>query len=122
MRTLLIGWLFAPALVLAQAGFPTEFPPGAVTVPPDDLQKKLTGRVAQMKYANGAEVRVEYRDSYAYINVGNSSDSGKWRVQATQVCIDWQRFPAGCFEVRAVGDVLYAKRATNGEIVAMPLN
>jgi hypothetical protein len=40
-------------------------------------------------------------------------------VEGSQICIDWQRFPAGCFEVRAVSGALYAKRATNGEIVLM---
>lgn len=113
--------LLAPVLASAQAGFPTAFPDGAVVLAPEDLQKKLTGHATDMTYANGAKVRVEYKDTYAYLNVANASDSGKWRVEGSQVCIDWSRFPAGCFEVRAVGDVLYAKRATNGEIVQMPL-
>lgn len=121
MRSLLIGWLFAPVLALAQAGFPTEFPAGAVPVPPDDLQKKLTGRVAHMTYANGAEVRLEYKEAYAYVNSGNRSDSGKWRTEGSKLCIEWQRFPSGCSEVRTVADVLYVKRFANGEIVAMPL-
>lgn len=110
-----------PTLAVAQAGFPTEFPEGAVVVAPAELQKRLTGQVIHMTYANGAQVRLEYKDTYAYLNVGNASDSGKWRTEGSQVCIDWARFPAGCFEVRDVKGVLYAKRMTNGEIVAMPL-
>ena len=123
MRSSIVSALLCSATVLAwaqaPASFPTEFPEGAVVVEPAALQKRLTGLVTHMKYANGAQVRLEYKDTYAYVNAGNSSDSGKWRVEGSQVCIDWQRFPAGCFEVRAVGDALYAKRAINGEIVLM---
>ena len=121
MRIALAACLFAPVLALAQAGFPTEFPAGAETLQPDDLQKKLAGRVVQMKYANGADVRLEFKDAYAYVDSGRSSDSGKWRVHESQLCIDWQRFPSGCSQVRTVGDALYVKRLTNGEVVQMVL-
>ena len=119
MRTLMIGLLFVPVLALAQPAFPTEFPAGAVALSSDDLQKRLTGNVIGMKYANGADVRLEFKDTYAYVNSGNSSDSGKWRVEGSQLCIDWQRFQSGCSDVRIVGNALYVKRVTNGEIVQM---
>jgi hypothetical protein len=115
------GWLMVPVLAMAQAGFPTEFAEGAAVLAPAELQKRLTGQVVNMTYANGAKVRVEYKDSYAYLNTGNAQDSGKWRVEGSQVCIDWARFNPVCFEVRDVKGALYAKRAANGEIVAMPL-
>ena len=119
VRALMIGCFLAPALVCAQAGFPTEFAADAVPLQPDELQKRLTGRVAQMKYANGADVRLEFKDTYAFVNSGNNSDSGKWRVDGTKLCTEWQRFPSGCSEVRAKGDLLYVKRVMNGEIVQM---
>jgi len=121
MRIALIACLFAPVLAIAQAGFPTEFPVGATPLQRDDLQKKLAGRVVLMTYANGAEVRSEFKDTYAYVNSGKSSDTGMWRVQESQLCIDWQRFPSGCSDVRVVSELLYVKRVTNGEIVQMVL-
>jgi hypothetical protein len=121
MRMALIACLCAPVLAIAQAGFPTEFPVGATPLQRDDLQKKLAGRVVQMTYANGAEVRLEFKDTYAYVNSGKSSDTGTWRVQESQLCIDWQRFPSGCSDVRVVSELLYVKRVTNGEIVQMVL-
>ena len=115
----LLAWV--PVVALAQATFPTVFPEGATVLEPAVLQQRLTGKVVTMTYANGANVRVEYKTDYAYLNVGNATDSGKWRVDGAQVCVDWARFPTACFEARAVGDALYAKRATNGEIVLMTL-
>lgn len=121
MRKWVASVLCVPVWAFAQVDFPKEFPAGAAVVEAAELQKKLTGRVAEMTYADRAEVRVEYRDTYAYLNVGQTSDTGKWRVDGSQVCIDWRRFSLVCFEVRAVGDTLYAKRAVNGEIVQMRL-
>jgi hypothetical protein len=34
----------------------------------DDFQKRLTGQVFQMKYANGADVRLEFKETYANVN------------------------------------------------------
>lgn len=86
----------------AQTAFPTEFPTGAVEVDPPALQQRLTGKIMNMTYASGHQVRLEYKERFAYLNVGNASDTGLWRVEPGQVCIDWQRFAAGCFAVKAV--------------------
>lgn len=114
-------WALVPVVALAQAAFPTEFPAGATALEPVVLQQKLIGQVVHSVYASGAQVRVEYKADYAYLNTGNFSDSGKWRVDGSQVCIDWAKLSKACFEVRGVGEALYAKRATNGEIVLMNL-
>lgn len=119
MKNCMVVWALVPVVALAQAAFPTEFPAGATALEPAVLQQKLTGKVVNMTYANGAKVRVEYKADYAYLNTGNASDSGKWRVEGSQVCIDWAKFSAVCFEARALGDALYAKRTANGEIVLM---
>lgn len=120
-----VVWMAAvallPVMAWAQAAFPTEFPAGAMVMEPSAVQQRLSGKVVNMTYANGQQVRLEYKERYAYLNVGNASDTGLWRAEPGRVCIEWQRFAAGCFEVRSVGEVLYAKRATNGEIVLMNL-
>lgn len=119
MRLLVTSLVLSPLVCLAQDSFPTVFPDGARPLESAVLQQKLTGKVASLTYANGIKVRVEYKTDYAFVNTRNASDSGKWRVEGSAMCFDWQRFPPGCSEVRSVGDVLFLKRVTNGEIVQM---
>jgi hypothetical protein len=119
MRHALLLCLLLPTLAPAQPTLQTEFPAAATPFEPDALKKLLTGRVFVMAPATGPEIRLEYRDSYAYVNIGPRSDSGKWRVEGSSACVDWRVFPAGCSEFRALGDVVYAKRSSNGEVVVM---
>lgn len=121
MRHLIAVFAAIPFFAWGQANFPTDFPSGAVALEPSVVQQKLTDQVFDLTYANGQQVRVEYKQRFAYVNTANASDSGAWHVEPGKVCVAWQRFPAGCFEVRAVGDLLYAKRAINGEIVLMKM-
>lgn len=107
---------------IAQPAFPTEFPAGSSPLSPEPLTKLVAGKVFKLKPATGAEIRVEYRDDWAYFNVGNSSDSGKWKAEGSAICVDWKRIPPGCSEMRMVGDTLYTKRVSNGEVLPMHPN
>ena len=60
-----------------------------------------------------------YRGDFAFVNIGNASDSGKWRVEGSSVCNDWRNLRPSCSEVRLLGDVMYVKRANNGEVIAV---
>ena len=115
--------LFLPAFALAQASFPMEFPAGAVPLEPAALKQRLTGKTFWVKPAAGAEFQVQYQERDAYVNVympGNTvTDSAPWRVEGSAACIDFTKFRAGCSEFRLVGDVLYTKRVSNGEVVVM---
>ena len=111
--------LLAPTFALAQLWVPTVFPSEAVPLTPEALKQRLAGKAFLVRPAAGAEMRLQYQETDALINIGNSSDSGKWRVEGSSVCVDWQKFPPGCSEVRLVGDVMYTKRASNGEIVIL---
>ncbi len=117
MRHALPLCLLLPALALAQSALKTEFPAAAVPLEPPALQKLLSGRVFHVAPAEGSPWRLQFNDTYAYINVGNRSDSGKWRVEGSAVCMDWRFFASGCSEARRDGDTLYVKRSTNGEVV-----
>jgi hypothetical protein len=114
-----LALLLAPAAALAQAPVPTAFPSESAPLAPEALKQRLTGKVFLANPVTGTPLRVEYRDVYAFVNVGNFSDSGKWRVEGSSVCVDWKKAPASCSEARLAGDILYIKRASNGEIVAM---
>lgn len=115
----LLALLLAPVAALAQAPVPTEFQSDAVPLASEALKQRLTGKVFLVSPVIGAPLRVEYRDTYAFVNVGNFSDSGKWRVEGSSVCVDWKKAPPSCSDARLTGDILYVKRTSNGEIVAM---
>jgi hypothetical protein len=125
VRACLIYVLF-PMGALAQASFPTDFPAGAQAIESEALRKRLAGNSFNVKPADGGEFRIQYQDTHAYLNLytsrGTVNDTGTWRVQGSAVCIEWQRVKSGCSEFRLVGDVLYTKRASNGEVVAMQPN
>ncbi|WP_309680750.1 hypothetical protein [Polaromonas sp.] len=111
--------LLAPCCAIAQSAFPTAFPDGATPMTAEALKQRITGKVFTIIPAAGAQMRVQYQDTYAFVNSGSFSDSGKWRVEGSSVCIDWQKIPGGCSEMRTVGDAIYTKRASNGEVVIM---
>lgn len=113
--------LLTPLLAIAQTAFPTDFPDGAVALSPEALKAVLLGKVATSKPVKGPELKVTYKDTYAFLNAGNFADSGKWRVEGSSVCIDWQKIKPSCGEVRAVGDAIYIKRAGNDEVVLQNL-
>jgi hypothetical protein len=115
----LLALLLTPVAALAQAPAPTEFPSNAIPVASEALKQRLMGKVFLVNPVIGAPLRVEYRDTYAFVNVGNFSDSGKWRVEGSSICVDWKKVSPSCSDARLVGDILYVKRANNGEIVVM---
>lgn len=108
--------LLGPALVLAQASFPTDFPAESVSLSADTLKLRLTGKSFTIKPAVGNEIRLQYQDKFAFVNVGNANDSGTWKTEGSSLCTEWRKFPSTCSEVRLLGDVMYLKRS-NGEVV-----
>jgi hypothetical protein len=121
MRALAIG-LLLPIATLAQTTPPMEFPAGAEPLSPEALVERLKGKVFTVKPASGNPWRMEYKETYAFINVGSASDSGKWTAQGTTICHSWQRFPSGCSEVREAGGKVHMKRSTTGEVVVLEPN
>ena len=115
----LIALLAVPAIAAAQTSFPTEWPGGAELMSAEALQQRLVGKTFVAKSLTGPDVRTEYRDTFAYINVGSMSNSGRWRTEGSTVCNEWRNLRPACSEFRAVWDVLYVKRANNGEIMKL---
>ena len=101
---------------------PTEFPSDAQALTAEALQQRLSGKVFNVKTAAGATWRLQYQASgNFYINVGNFSDSGKWRVEGSQLCSEPQKTKAACNEMRLASDTLYLKR-DSGEIIKLEPN
>ena len=125
MRRTCLTFVLFPIAAVAQA-FPTDFPAGSQAIESEALKKRLAGKAFKIKPADGAEYLVDYQETRAHLSIymprGTVTDVGQWRVEGSSVCIDWQRVKSGCSEFRLVGDVLYTKRASNGEVVVMQPN
>ncbi len=109
----------APTFALAQVAFPIDWPSGARPLTAETLRQRLVGKTFVGKSATTPELRIEYQETYAYLNIGDYSDSGKWRTEGSTVCNEWKKSRPGCSEFRAVGEALYVKRANNGEIMTL---
>ena len=119
---LLLSIAAVPALAAAQSAVSTAFPAGAEPVSADRLRALVSDRVFNVKPAVDPAWRIDYKESgYVFLNVATGlADSGRWHTEEAKLCgTGWQRVPSGCGEVRAVGDRLYLKRASNGEVVAL---
>jgi hypothetical protein len=123
MKRLPLTFLLMPAIVLAQASFPTEFPAGAVALEPEMLRQRLAGKSFNVKPAAGPEYRIQYKGEYAYLNVYHVrrpiNCAGPWRVEGSLACMNWKDDQGGCSEFRLASDVLYRKVPGSGEVVAM---
>ena len=116
---ILLTLVAAPFIAAAQIAFPTEWPSGAESLSPEALRQQLVGKTFVAKSVTSLDVRTEYRETFAYINVGNTSDSGRWRTEGSAVCNEWRNLRPACSEIRALGEALYVKRANNGEIMRL---
>ena len=109
-----------PTLAGAQtAGLPT-FPPDAQPVAPEVLREKLTGKSFSYRTASGSEARLQFKSDFVYVNAGPTNDSGRWRTEGSQMCIEWNRIPnSGCSEARMLGNTVYLTRVANGEVIRL---
>ena len=120
MRTLLVLALLPPA-AYGQASLPTDFPPDSSAISADALRERMAGKVFRVKPADGTTWRLEYKESgYAFLDTSRGAkDTGKWSTQDSKLCHEWQRVPSGCSDARMKDSVIYLKRSTNGEVVAL---
>ena len=116
---ILLALFAAPLLAMAQTSFLTEWPGGAESFSPEALRQRLVGKTFVAKSLTSPDVRTQYGETYAYINVSNTSDSGRWRTEGSAVCNEWRNLRHACYEIRVLGDALYVKRANNGEIMML---
>ena len=123
MRSVLVLACFASA-AMAQAPIVTEFPPDAASITGEAIRTRIGNKVFNLQYASGPPFRVEYKSGgYAFVNTATGAkDAGKWSAEDNRLCVQWERFPSGCSEVRGGKEGLYVKRASNGEIVVLPYN
>jgi hypothetical protein len=109
------------ASAFAQSAVPTTFPEGAAIATAEQLNSRLAGRVYGARMTNGDVWRFEWKSNgFFFLNAGGGySDTGKWRVEDGKICAEMQKSGPACSEMRISNDVLYMKRASNGEVVAL---
>jgi outer membrane protease len=112
---------FASAAVPAQTQLPVDFPANAVSISADVLKVRLADRVFGAKMTDGKDWRWEWKaNGDIVLNISTSySDTGKWRTEDGKVCVVMTKSGPACSDMRLVGDVLYMKRASNGEVVGL---
>ena len=123
-RSILLAAVLAAAASAAgaQTQLPTEFPDDAQPFTAETLRERVAGKVFKVKPADGSEWRLDYKaNGYAFIDTSRGfRDSGTWKVEGTQLCVEWKRSSnGGCSEARLKGDTLYVKRSANGEVIVL---
>jgi len=100
---------------------PTEFPPGAQTPTAAQLTERLTGQTYYAHLTNGVTWRMQYNNAgYMFVDVSpGGRDTARWRAEEGRTCYEFQRAGPSCAEFRLVGDRLYLKRGTTGEVLAL---
>ncbi|MDB5892417.1 MAG: hypothetical protein JWP47_3248 [Polaromonas sp.] len=114
------AWLILPLTVMAQTPAPTEFPAEATPLAGTELQARIAGKAFNAKPADGNGWRTQYNaNGYAFLDTSRGyRDTGSWRVEKNTLCVNWQKLPSGCNEVRAIEGSLYLKRVS-GEVVRL---
>ncbi|QCB46284.1 hypothetical protein [Hydrogenophaga sp. PAMC20947] len=119
----LTSFLFCLCSASAQTTFPTEYPAEATAIAGTDLTARLAGKVFTVKSATNGNWRLEF-DNRGYVFVDTDQgfrDNGPWLVEGEKWCTKLPKAGDNCSELYAVGNVLYYKRARNGEVVPMTL-
>jgi len=85
------------------------------------LKARLAGRVYGTRSSDGRDWRIEWKSNgYVFVDLSNGyKDSGKWTVEEGKSCSDLKKTGSSCSDMRLVGDVLYMRRASNGEIMEL---
>lgn len=119
---IILTFLATPLCVLAQqAPAPSEFPADSTPPSAETLHKHVSGKVFRVKPADGSSWRLEYKSAgYAFVDTSRGyRDTGKWRVEGSQLCGDMQRGGNTCNETRLKDGLLYLKRNVSGEVIAL---
>lgn len=122
MKSLLSLALFFTVSASAQTAIPTEFPADAVPLSAPALTERLSGKVFHLKMADGTDWRYQFQGGFFFFNISNGhNDSGPWRIEGSSLCLNLKKSAASCSEMRFKGDLLFIKRASNGEVATLVL-
>ena len=101
----------------------TEFPAGAQPVAAQALKDRLSDHVFKARLQDGSGWRLQFKGNYLFLNLSSgASDTGTWRTEDNKLCVEYQRFPSGCSEMRASEKEVFLKRSASGEVVRLEPN
>lgn len=99
---------------------PTEFPPEAQPILAQALKDRLHGRVFKARLHDRSGWRLQFKGDFVFVNISSgASDTGRWRTEDGRLCVDYQRFPSGCSDIRASDSMIFLQRASTREVVAL---
>ena len=110
------------SLARAQATSPAStFPADAQTISTQALHERLAGKKFTSRYANGMTATLQYgADQVVQLDMSTGlSAPGTWRVEGTQICMQFQNAPSGCGESKATATHMYFRRYTNQEVIQL---
>lgn len=104
----------------APSQLPTDYPPEAQVITAQALKDRLANHVFKARLFDRSGWRLQFKGDYIYLNLSSgASDSGRWRTEDSRLCVDYQRFPSGCSDIRATDSAIFLKRGSTGEVVAL---
>jgi hypothetical protein len=117
-------FMLAVSALAQPAALNTEFPPDAEMLEGDALRQRMAGKSFKTLAADGQEMRLQYKsDGFAFVDTSRGfRDTGKWRVEGKNVCVDWNRAPSGCSEARAKGEFVHIRRVSTPEVLTLKPN
>lgn len=92
----------------------STFPPGAQQLKPEELKQRVADKSFEYKVIGGG---VQFKGEYFTALSGTGfTVSGKYTVDGSTVCFGVRY---GCSEYRVVGDALFVKRVSDGQVVEL---
>lgn len=97
--------------------FADAMPADAAPLEPDALRARMADHTFGATLSNGARVEVQYKaNGMAFAQgkgagAGAASDTGKWHVDGTRLCLEWRKSANGCYEMRDAAGTLYLLRS-----------
>ena len=122
MKRLIVALASWVAVAAAAQAVPSgEFPAGSAAVEAGALREHLAGKVFRAQPASGPGWRLEYKaNGYVFLDTtAGFRDTGRWSVEENRLCSTWERATSGCSEARLKAGVVYVRRTSNGEVVAL---
>ncbi|HEX6704412.1 MAG TPA: hypothetical protein VF169_06585 [Albitalea sp.] len=123
MSKLLAAALTMSACTLAWAqAMPTEFPADVTRPTGEALRTQISGKVYAATLASGTTWRLDYQASgFMFVNTSDGfADKARWRTEDGLLCSEGgARMPASCSEARIRGEIVYVKRVSTGEVIAL---
>ena len=108
------------ACISLSGAFAQEFPEGATAVADNDLKKRISDTVFDVKLADGVTWRLEYKSNgFFFVDTSRGfRGDGKWSIDNGKLCGQLRGRDHSCNELRLVRDILHMKR-DSGEIVQL---